>query len=244
MSTPGAVISGLSPSSTKRGPRLEKSASWSLRSTAPTVRAASAAPGVPTVKLSGPLLPAAMTKRAPVSALSSSTATLIGSVPSVGSPPRLMLMTLALRSRAAHSMPAMIQESWPEPLLSRTLPISSSAPGATPFSTPPDAAPVPAIVEATCVPCPCRSVTSSPGTKLWLASTLPTRSGCSVSTPVSSTATSTPWPASPPAHTEGAPIWATSSAKAACTLPSSHTLVIPSAKLPVPVVSEDQNSPA
>ena len=49
-------------------------------------------------------------------------------------------------------MPAMIQESWPKPSLPRTLPTTRSAPGATPFSVPPEAAPVPAMVEATWVP--------------------------------------------------------------------------------------------
>ena len=109
MSTPGAVISGLRPRSPRRGPRLEKSASWSSRSTAPTVSALGAAPGVPTVE-SAPSLPAAMTKSAPLDALISSTAALIGSVPSVAEPPRLMLTTLA-PSATAHCMPAMISDS-------------------------------------------------------------------------------------------------------------------------------------
>jgi hypothetical protein len=47
ISTPGAVISGLIPPSTL--PWLEKSASCSVRSTAPTVNAASAAAGLPTI---------------------------------------------------------------------------------------------------------------------------------------------------------------------------------------------------
>src|SRR5262245_21836483 len=45
MSTPGAVISGLTAPSPDRGPRLENSASWSLLSTAPTASAASAVAG-------------------------------------------------------------------------------------------------------------------------------------------------------------------------------------------------------
>ncbi len=48
MPTPGAVMSGLIASS-RRGPRLEKDASASLPSTAPTVSAEVAAPGEPTV---------------------------------------------------------------------------------------------------------------------------------------------------------------------------------------------------
>ena len=109
MSTPGAVISGLRPASPSRGPRLEKSARPSLRSTAPTVSADAAAPGVPTVS-SWPSLPAATTNSVPVCAVMSLTAWLSGSVPSVASPPRLMLTTFA-PSAAAHSIPAMIQES-------------------------------------------------------------------------------------------------------------------------------------
>ncbi len=108
MPTPGAVISGLRPLSPRRGPRLENSARLSARSTAPTVSAAAAAPGAPTVR-AAPELPAATTKSAPVSAVRSFTAWLIGSVPSVGSPPRLMLTTFA-PEWAAHSMPAMMDE--------------------------------------------------------------------------------------------------------------------------------------
>ncbi|GAA3115468.1 hypothetical protein GCM10020001_038590 [Nonomuraea salmonea] len=48
MLTPGAVMSGLIASS-RRGPRLEKEASASSPSTAPTVSAELAAPGEPTV---------------------------------------------------------------------------------------------------------------------------------------------------------------------------------------------------
>lgn len=136
MSTPGAVRSGLTALSPTRGPRLENSASWSTPLpgpfTAPTVSAASAAPGAPMLYASGPELPAAMTNSAPVSSLSRLTAWLSGSVPSVGSPPRLMLTIFACWSRAAHSMPARIQESWPLPSLFRTLPMCSEAPGATP----------------------------------------------------------------------------------------------------------------
>jgi hypothetical protein len=66
--TRGAVTSGLTAPSSERGPRLENEASESSRSTAPTVGAASAAPGVPTVDAPGPALPAATTKSAPVDA--------------------------------------------------------------------------------------------------------------------------------------------------------------------------------
>ena len=64
MSTPGAVMSGLSAASPTRGPRLEKSARLSDLSTAPTVSAASALPGEPTVS-SAPSLPAETTNSAP-----------------------------------------------------------------------------------------------------------------------------------------------------------------------------------
>lgn len=56
MPTPGAVISGLTVKVSLSGPRLEKFASWSCLDTAPTVSAASAAPGEPTVDLPGPVL--------------------------------------------------------------------------------------------------------------------------------------------------------------------------------------------
>ena len=121
-------------------------------------------------------------------------------------------------------MPAMTQESSPDPLSLSTLPTSRFAPGATPRSVPPDAAPVPAIVEAVWVPCPLPSWVDSPGTKLTAVSTRPARSGWASSYPVSSTATLTPVPSRPAAHAAGAPIWAVLSARLAFTRPSSHTL--------------------
>ena len=81
------------------------------------------------------------------------TAWLIGSLPSVGQPPRLMLTTRA-RCRAAHSIPAMIPDSLPKPKSSSTLPLSRLASKATPLRSPPDRAPVPATIEATWVPWP------------------------------------------------------------------------------------------
>jgi hypothetical protein len=89
---------------------LENSAVVRSRLVAATVRARSAAPGVLTVWLSY-LLPAEITNSAPVDAVSVLTACDIGSVPSVGMPPRLMLTTLALAIRVAQSMPAMIPDS-------------------------------------------------------------------------------------------------------------------------------------
>jgi hypothetical protein len=146
-STPGAARSGLSAWSPVRGPMLENHALWSTPSTAATVSASSAAPGALTVN-SEPLFPAAITNRAPSSRVSSSTACDSGSSPSVKSgSPRLMLTTSA--RAAAHSMPSMIQEDCPKPSSPSTFPTTSSAPGATPLLSPADAAPEPAIVEAT-----------------------------------------------------------------------------------------------
>lgn len=101
----------------------------------------------------GPELPAAITKRAPVEADSSSTVSVRGSEAAYAVSPSDMEMTSAPES-AAHSMPAMTQEDCPKPVLSSTLPTIRSAPGATPLYLPPDAAPDPTIVDATCVPWP------------------------------------------------------------------------------------------
>jgi len=90
MSTPGAEMSGLSAPVFVSGPVLENDAKASCLSTAPTVSAEAAAPGVEID--SGPALPAAITKRVPYSAESASTACDIGSLPSDGATsPRLML---------------------------------------------------------------------------------------------------------------------------------------------------------
>ena len=76
------------------GPVLEKPARSSCLSTAPTVSADAAAPGVEIV--SGPALPAAITKSVPYCSESASTASDIGSLPSDGvESPRLMLTTSA-----------------------------------------------------------------------------------------------------------------------------------------------------
>lgn len=124
------------------------------------------------------MLPAATTKRAPVSLDSVFTACAMGSVPSLASvEPRLMEITLACTSRAAHSMPAMISESLPEPSSLSTLPTASVASGATPRSLPSEAAPLPPTVDVVCVPCPLRSATSCPSMKLLLTETRPARSG-------------------------------------------------------------------
>lgn len=188
-----------------------------------------------------PVLPAATTNSAPVSADSVSTARAIGSVPSLGSVvPRLRETTSARTSRAAHSMPAMICDSLPEPWSPSTLPTARAAPGATPFSRPSEAAPLPPIVEVTCVPWPLRSATSSPSTKLRLTPTRSARSGWPRSTPVSRTATVTPLPVSPAAQAAGVPIRALLSAMSAVTRPSSQTASMP---LPCRVNSPQKSRP-
>lgn len=194
MATPGAAMSGLAAPSPIRGPRLENVAIASFLSTAATVSASSAEPGETTFFATKPELPAATTNRVPVDRLSSLSAWLRGSVPSVGSPPRLMLTILA-PEWAAQSMPAMIASSGHCPWSSQTLPTSSLAPGATPLRRPLDAAPLPRTVEATWVPCPWPSLAPL---GLPVKSTCPAMladtSGWVASIPVSSTATFTPVP--------------------------------------------------
>ncbi|CAM5247383.1 hypothetical protein STANM309S_05274 [Streptomyces tanashiensis] len=127
-------------------------------------------------------------------------------------------------SLAAHSMPAMICDSVPEPWSLRTLPTARVAPGATPFSLPSLAAPDPPTVEVTWVPWPPRSATSWPSMKDLVSAIRPARSGWPRSAPVSRTATLTPLPVSPASQAFGVPIWALDSAMAALTRPSSQTL--------------------
>ncbi len=150
MSTPGPVMSGLGVPS-RFGPRLEKSAIRSCLSTAPTVSAVGALPGDQIVRRPSPELPAATTNRALPE--SRAMAASIGSTPGVSGEPRLMLTTCAPWS-TAHCMPATMPEMSPKLSSPRTLPSSSFASGATPLLRPPDFAPLPAMVEATCVPCP------------------------------------------------------------------------------------------
>ena len=188
-----------------RGPRLENSASWSLASTAPTVSAASAAPGELMVCGSGPALPAATTNSVPV-VVSRSSAWLSGSLPSLGSPPRLRLATLVWRA-AAHSMPAITPDSKPNPVSSRTLALSRAASNATPLRCPSAAAPAPAMVAATRVPWPRWSPGSGVSEKLAWPARSPARSGCVASMPLSRTATVTPAPVRPACQAAGAPIW-------------------------------------
>ena len=68
-------------------------------------------------------------------------------------------------------------ESSPVPVSSSTFPISSLVPGATPPCTPSEAAPVPAMIEATWVPWPLPSVTVGLVLKLAVPATTPCKSG-------------------------------------------------------------------
>lgn len=144
-------------------------------------------------------------------------------MPGVSVPPRLMLTTLA-PCATAHCIPAMTPESSPSPESSSTLPTRSRAPGATPayFASVGDAAPEPAIVEATWVPWPARSTVSAAAEKFFTASIRSFRSGCVASTPESRTATLTPLPSYPAAWAAGAPICGTLLSRVAFTLPSSQ----------------------
>ncbi|OKI15429.1 hypothetical protein A6A25_14040 [Saccharothrix sp. CB00851] len=100
---------------------------------------------------------------------------------------------------------------------------SSRASGATPRY----GVPWPAMVAATCVPWPIRSVASGSAVKLRSAISRPARSGWSPSTPVSTTATVTPAPVYPAAQAVGAPIWAVLRSRVGRRTPSSHTLATP-----------------
>src|SRR6266511_4119798 len=97
------------------------------------------------------------------------------------------MLTTSARG-AAHSMAAISQDSSPKPYALSTLPTSSRESGATPRWRPLEAAPVPAMVAATCVPWPCRSTASASSVKLAVSVTWRARSGWVASTPVSSTA--------------------------------------------------------
>ncbi|RAO49918.1 hypothetical protein ONO86_02401 [Micromonospora noduli] len=238
-------MSGFSASSPTRGPRLEKSASSSSRSTAPTASPASALAGEPT-EPSEPSLPAARTNSVPVCAVRVCTASSTGSTSGVSQPLRLMLTTAAFFSTAAHCMPARIAESL-QPASSQTLPSSSVASGATPRYLPPEAAPVPAMVEATWVPWPTVSRASATSVKLRASATLPARSGWVASTPVSSTATDTPVPVNPAAQAVGAPICGTLWSRVTRRRPSSQIRSTPPAASSLapagPVVTSSQTAP-
>jgi hypothetical protein len=120
-----------------RGPTLENVLSSSCLVTLATANALSAAAGEETrssskqYRLAG-WLPAATTNNVPYFFVIAFTASDFGSVPSVAQLPRLRFTTRAPLA-AAHSIPAMMSESTPDPPSSSTLPTSSLASGATPL---------------------------------------------------------------------------------------------------------------
>ncbi len=249
MPTPGAVISGLAAWSPSRGPWDDDGARRFSASTEPTDSAEFAVDGALT-EPGAPSLPAAITNSAPDEALSASTACDIGSVPSEAPDPRLMLTTRAC-CPTAHSMPATICEYVPQPVSSRTLPTTSRVSGATPAYRPREAAPLPVMIDATCVPCPLRSIgpTASP-VKSADAATASERSGWFGSIPESSTAVRTPAPVRPACHACGAPICGTLRSSDARTRPSSQIRAMPGAAVfavPAsagPAATVRQNAPA
>ena len=178
---------------------LLKPATTSSVSVAPTERANRSLPGEPPVP--SPSLPMAATTGTPRRKQSTIARVY---VPGVSGPitraPRDMLMTSTLRSRA-QSIPASTWASLPPTAPSSTNATARRASGATPIHLP--LALPPAMVPHTCVPWRSLSWGVEPVTRLPAASnsaqftTLPLRSGCSASTPVSSTATFTPLPRTP-----------------------------------------------
>lgn len=134
-------------------------------------------------------------------------------------------------------MPAMMPESSPYPSSLSTLPLSSSAPGATPLNLPLERAPVPAAMEATCVPWPYLSVVSGEVEKFLAAATWPLRSGWVASMPVSSTAMVTPLPSRPAFQAFGAPICWTDVSRLTSRTPSSQRFATPVAVVPSASVS-------
>ncbi len=151
MSPPGPMTLGLSAPERESGPWLVKYDMWpDGSSTEPTVKACSAEPGAPMVS-AAPALPAATTNSEPVSAVIWLSASAMRSLPSDGCDDPRLIETIGA-FWPAHSIASMIQESWPKPSAPSTLPTRRLAPSATPRCVPSDAAPLPAMVEATCVP--------------------------------------------------------------------------------------------
>ena len=113
-------------------------------------------------------------------------------------------------------MPAMIQESWPEPSSPSTLPTMQVGARRDALAA---RRPTRRRCRRSSTRRGCRGRCgrrpSSPGTKLCVCDDCPARSGWVASTPVSSTATFTPVPSSPAAHAVGAPICGTLSSSIA-----------------------------
>ncbi len=157
---PGATTSGLMRWS-QVGPAELYDAILSCLVVAPTAMTFSALAGE-AIRNAPPEFPAEAITTTPAS-----TAALAvmasGSVPSGGhiTSPKLMEMISAPLS-TAYSIPDMIDEALPQPWLSSTLMFIIEACGATPIYSPPDDAPLPAMIPATCVPCPNPSFGDSP----------------------------------------------------------------------------------
>ncbi len=143
-------------------------------------------------------MPAATTNNVPYCAVNALTANDIGSLPSVGAPPSDRFTAVAPEA-AAHSIPAMIADSGQLPSSVHTLPTSNRASGAIPRYR----APLPAMIDAVCVPCPYPSRIPVP-VKSRVSATAP-RSGCEGSQPPSRSAIVTPLPVIPASHAAGAP---------------------------------------
>ncbi len=109
--------------------------------------------------------------------------------------PRLMLI-MSAPLPIAHPIAAIMLDVSPFSSSPITFPFSSCAPGATPSYFPPEAV-VPAMIPATCVPCPSLSFALPEFEKSFSAATFPLSIGCSLSIPVSRTATFTPFPVYP-----------------------------------------------
>src|SRR5262249_29419900 len=129
-----------------------------------------------------------------------------------------------------------------QPNVVHTLPSITFASGATPLYLPPEAAPEPAMMLDTWVPCPTSSVMPSP-VKSCESVTTPDRSGWVASYPVSSTATVTPCPVNPACQAAGTPIWGLLTSSSGLALPSSQILETPavSDRTTPPAVTDFQN---
>lgn len=169
----------------------------------------------------------ATTNNGPPSADSAFTACDTGSTPSDAVLVPRLIDTTSTPSSRAHCMPSMIADSVPSCGVRQHLPTYRAAPGATPFFAPSEAAPDPAMVDATWVPCPTLSSVLSPGTKLLDATMAPLTSGCVASMPVSRTATLLPVPSKPSAQASGARTCGTDSLSVGSIFLSSHSLPIP-----------------
>ena len=180
MSTPGAMTSGFRAPSPMRGPRLENHAVVSLASTAPTVSAASAAPGEVIVPGPSPELPAATMNRVSHVADSSSIAWLNGSVPSLDVAAQARGSRRRRRRSTAHLDAGQHRGVLAEARVVEHLADQQLARPARHPRGPAARAPRPCqrASVATCVPWPLPSTTDSFVLKFAVRATWPWRSGC------------------------------------------------------------------